>query len=90
MPARGILVVCFNRAAAREVWRRLRQLVGQDAREVVVQTYHGLALLLTGTSLVEAARRGEEPNFDRLIDDANRLLSGLGGVPEGGGTSTSK
>jgi ATP-dependent DNA helicase RecQ len=85
VPARGILVVCFNRAAAREVARRLRQLVGDDARGVIVQTYHGLALLLTGTSLAEAARRGEEPNFARLIADAILLLRGAdgGGAPEG-------
>jgi ATP-dependent DNA helicase RecQ len=84
VPARAILVVCFNRGAAREVARRLRRLVGDDARGVIVQTYHGLALLLTGTSLAEAARRGEEPNFARMIADANRLLRGADGGGEDG------
>ncbi len=77
VPARSILVACFNRAAAREVSRRLRELVGDDARGVVVQTYHGLALRLTGTSLASAAGRGAaaaEPDFDGLIAAANRLL----------------
>jgi ATP-dependent DNA helicase RecQ len=74
VPARGVLVVCFNRGAAREVSRRLRGLIGEDARGVIVQTYHGLALQLTGRSLLEAARRGEEPDFDLLIEEANRLL----------------
>jgi ATP-dependent DNA helicase RecQ len=87
VPARGILVVCFNRGAAREVARRLRRLAGDDARGLIVQTYHGLALLLTGTSLAEAARRGEEPDFARLIADANRLLRDgeVGGGGGGGG-----
>ncbi|HEY6324698.1 MAG TPA: UvrD-helicase domain-containing protein, partial [Thermoanaerobaculia bacterium] len=84
VPARGILVVCFNRSAAREVAQRLRRLVGDDARGVIVQTYHGLALLLTGTSLAEAARRGEEPNFGRMIADANRLLRAADGGGEDG------
>jgi ATP-dependent DNA helicase RecQ len=75
VPAHAILVVCFNRSAAREVSRRLRQLVGDDARRVTVQTYHGVALRLTGTSLVNAVQTGgAEPDFDRLIDDANTLL----------------
>ncbi len=75
VPASAILVVCFNRSAAREAAQRLRQLVGDDARGVMVQTYHGLALRLTGTSLAAGALQGgAEPDFARLIDDANRLL----------------
>ncbi|MDP9122947.1 MAG: UvrD-helicase domain-containing protein, partial [Acidobacteriota bacterium] len=34
VPARAILVVCFNRGAAREISRRLRELIGDDARGV--------------------------------------------------------
>jgi ATP-dependent DNA helicase RecQ len=42
---------------------------------VMVQTYHGLALRLTGTSLAAAAQAGAaEPDFARLIDDANEML----------------
>jgi ATP-dependent DNA helicase RecQ len=75
VPAHAILVVCFNRSAAREVSRRLRQLVGDDARGVMIATYHGLALRLTGTSLAAAAMSGAaEPDFTRLIDEANQLL----------------
>jgi ATP-dependent DNA helicase RecQ len=84
VPARGVLVVCFNRGAAREVSRRLRRLIGDDARGVIVQTYHGLALQLTGRSLVEAARRGEEPDFDLLIEEANRLLRDRRGMDRQG------
>ncbi len=85
VPASAILVVCFNRSAAREVSRRLRQLVGDDARGVLVQTYHGLALRLTGTSLAAAAQAGAgEPDFARLIDEANELLR-QGAAPVGAG-----
>jgi ATP-dependent DNA helicase RecQ len=85
VPASAILVVCFNRSAAREVSRRLRQLVGDDARGVLVQTYHGLALRLTGTSLAAASQAGTgEPDFARLIDEANELLR-QGAAPAGSG-----
>ncbi len=78
VPARSILVVCFNRYAAIALRRRLHQLVGDDARGVLVQTYHGLAMHLTGTSFAELAERsrGEPPPFDRLVPDAIRLLRG--------------
>ena len=75
---RSILVLCFNRYAAITLRRRLLELVGDDARGVLVQTYHGLAMRLTGTSFAELAERGggEQPPFDRLIPDAIRLLRG--------------
>lgn len=79
---RAILVLCFNRNAALELRRRLRSLVGDDARGVMVSTYHGLAMRLTGTSF---AARSEEaasarrtrggPDFDQLIPAAVRLLT---------------
>ena len=79
IPARSILVLCFNRNAALEVRRRLRELVGDDARGVAVHTYHGLAMRLTGTSFApfgkEAGKDFREPDFDRLIPEAVRLLT---------------
>ena len=50
---RGILLICFNRNAALELRRRLAELVGDDARGVTIQTYHGLALRLIGGSLAD-------------------------------------
>jgi superfamily II DNA helicase RecQ/superfamily I DNA/RNA helicase len=78
VPARSILVLCFNRYAAITLRRRLLALVGDDARGVLVHTYHGLAMRLTGTSFAELAERGggEQPPFDQLIPDAVRLLRG--------------
>ncbi|HYO11568.1 MAG TPA: RecQ family ATP-dependent DNA helicase [Thermoanaerobaculia bacterium] len=82
VPARAILVLCFNRNAALELRRRLRDLVGDDARGVTIQTYHGLAMRLTGASFATSAGRGgEEPDFQRLVPDAVRLLRE--GLPEG-------
>lgn len=84
VPARSILGLCFNRNAALELRRRLHELVGDDARGVTIQTYHGLALRLTGTSLAAASRQPGEggPDFDRLIRDAVRLLrEGLPDAP---------
>jgi ATP-dependent DNA helicase RecQ len=83
VPPRAILVCCFNRHAALELRRRLVELVGDDARGVLVQTYHGLALRLLGHSL--AARRETAPDridFDALIRDAVELLEGRS-VPPG-------
>jgi len=77
VPARGILVVCFNRHAAIELRRRLRDLVGDDARGVTVQTYHGLAMRLTGTSLAERIESGADAiDFESMLDDAIALLKG--------------
>ncbi|MGD8931585.1 MAG: RecQ family ATP-dependent DNA helicase, partial [Chromatiales bacterium] len=70
----AILILCFNRNAALSLRRRLYELVGEDARGVTVQTYHGLALRLTGHSL--AAQRGEGIDFDGLLREAVVLLRG--------------
>src|SRR5690606_2455253 len=50
----SILVCCFNRQAAVELRRRLNELVGDDARGVVVSTYHSLAMRLLGRSFAGA------------------------------------
>ncbi|MBK7768155.1 MAG: RecQ family ATP-dependent DNA helicase [Sulfuritalea sp.] len=73
----SILVVTFNRHAAREVRRRLHDLIGEDAFAVAAHTYHGLAMRVSGTSL--AARDSAAPiDFDALLADATRLLKGEG------------
>ena len=52
---RGILALAYNRHAAVEIRRRLRDLIGDDARGVIVSTCHGLAMRLVGASF--AARQ---------------------------------
>jgi ATP-dependent DNA helicase RecQ len=75
IPPRSILIVCFNRNAVTELRRRLQALVGDDARHVTVQTYHGLSLRLTGHALGMRSG-GDETPFAGLIEEAARLLSG--------------
>ncbi|NOQ46576.1 MAG: AAA family ATPase, partial [Desulfobulbaceae bacterium] len=74
----SILVLCFNRNAAMTLRRRLLNLVKDDARGVMIQTYHSLAMRLTGRSvrgLEEGGGKGE-PDFDALIREAVQLLKG--------------
>lgn len=69
-----IMVLAYNRSAAVEVRRRLWALVGPDAGGVAVQTLHGLAMRLTGTSYAVAAERGEAVQFDSVIKAATERL----------------
>ncbi len=84
VPPTAILVLCFNRQAADELRRRLWQLVGEDAAGVTVQTYHGLAMRLTGHSAArfgEGWRAGGEPDFDAILKEAVALLQGARELP---------
>ncbi len=83
VPGRGILMLTFSRNAAQELRRRLYELVGDDARGVTVQTYHGLAMRLTGSSFAGLAERraNTQPDFARLIPQAVRLLRDGGEIP---------
>ncbi|MEA3469026.1 MAG: RecQ family ATP-dependent DNA helicase [Thermodesulfobacteriota bacterium] len=74
----AILVLCFNRSAAIGLRRRLRDLVGKDMAWVTTLTFHGLALRLTGRSLVKhiSGVSREEIDFSRVIQDAISLLKG--------------
>ncbi|MGD9949902.1 MAG: RecQ family ATP-dependent DNA helicase [Desulfobulbus sp.] len=74
----AILVLCFNRSAILNLRQRLRDLVGEDMGGVTLLTFHGLALRLTGQSLVtkDRQRRREEVDFSSVIRDAITLLQG--------------
>ena len=69
-----IMVLAYNRSAAAEIRSRLWQLVGQDAAGVAVQTLHGLAMRLTGTSYAVALEQGESINFSAVIRHATDCL----------------
>ncbi|MEX0332157.1 MAG: RecQ family ATP-dependent DNA helicase [Puniceicoccaceae bacterium] len=73
---RSILVVCFNRHACLTLRRRIYQLVGDDARGVTIQTYHGLALSLLGRTFADEGAKSppETIDFDSLITDATEYL----------------
>lgn len=70
-----IMVLTFNRSAATEIRRRLWDLVGPDAGGVVVQTLHGLAMRLTGTSYAVSVERGEAVDFSSVIKLATERLN---------------
>jgi ATP-dependent DNA helicase RecQ len=69
-----VMVLAYNRSAALEIRRRLFALIGADATGVQVQTFHGLAMRLTGTSYAVAIERGEPVDFGQVIRDATRYL----------------
>jgi ATP-dependent DNA helicase RecQ len=75
---RNVLILCFNRNAANTLRRRLLELAGPEAKGVTVQTYHSLAMRLTGSSFTERAehRRMDTDDFKTIIPDAVRLLNG--------------
>ena len=69
-----IMVLAYNRSAAVEIRRRLWALIGADAAGVAVQTLHGLAMRLTGTSYAVALERGEAVDFGAVIRHATERL----------------
>ncbi|MDD1606924.1 MAG: RecQ family ATP-dependent DNA helicase, partial [Methylococcaceae bacterium] len=74
VPASAILVLCFNRNAVSELKRRLFDLVGDDAKGLLVQTYHGLSLHLTGRAVDYS--HNDTVNFEEIIQQAVQLLKG--------------
>jgi len=79
VPARSILVLCFNRNAATELRQRLFDLVGPDAKAITIQTYHGLSLRLSGHALNgtdQANSHDSDQAFQTMIQEAIDLLTG--------------
>ncbi|NLX18365.1 MAG: ATP-dependent helicase [Desulfobulbus sp.] len=76
--SKAILVLCFNRSSIVSLRQRLHDLIGNDMMGVTLLTFHGLALRLTGRSLVTQSRaeKQEEIDFAEVILEANRLLKG--------------
>ena len=79
---RSILALAYNRHAAVEIRRRLAELIGDDARGVIVLTCHALAMRLTGASFVGRANRLNEPDFKGVLKQATTLLQGDGLLPD--------
>ena len=75
---RSVLALAYNRHAAVEIRRRLEELVGEDARGVIVLTCHGLAMRLVGASFSGRANRLEEGDFRDVLKQASALLRGEG------------
>ena len=79
---RGILALAYNRHAAVEIRRRLAELIGGDARGVMVLTCHGLAMRLVGASFTGRANRLDDAGFQEILRQAVALLRGEGLPPE--------
>ncbi|TXG00175.1 RecQ family ATP-dependent DNA helicase [Massilia arenae] len=77
----GILALAYNRHAAVEIRRRLEELIGNDARGVMVMTCHAFAMRLTGTSFRKQAVK-DDIVFKEVMRDAVGLLQGDGSAPE--------
>ena len=79
---RGILALAYNRHAAIEIRRRLADLVGDEARGVIVLTCHALAMRLVGASFTARAERPGQEVFREVMHQAVTLLRGDGLPPE--------
>ena len=79
---RGILALAYNRHAAVEIRRRLSNLIGDDARGVMVFTCHALAMRLVGASFEGRANRMDDEGFRQILRDAAALLRGEGLPPD--------
>ncbi len=79
---RGILALAYNRHAAVEIRRRLGELIGDDARGVIVLTCHALAMRLVGASFTGRANSLREGEFQEILHQAVALLRGEGLPPD--------
>ena len=79
---RGILALAYNRHAAVEIRRRLAELIGDDARWVIVLTCHALAMRLVGASFTGRANRLDDADFREILRQAVALLRGEGLPPD--------
>ena len=79
---RAILALAFNRHAAVEIRRRLAELIGDDARGVMVFTCHALAMRLVGASFSGRVNRLNEGDFQDVLRQATALLRGEGLPPD--------
>ena len=81
----SIIALAYNRHAAAEIRRRLRNLIGNEAHGVTVLTCHALAMRLTGRTFQNSsAENDQEANrvFQQILLEATRYLEGEGEDPE--------
>ncbi len=81
----GILALAYNHHSAVDIRRRLRELIGDDARGVTVLTCHALAMRLTGTSFAGKRQRLDEERFREIVQQAIDLLEARGLPPDEAG-----
>ncbi|MFH2064535.1 MAG: RecQ family ATP-dependent DNA helicase [Pseudomonadota bacterium] len=83
IPARQILVLCFNHSSAILLRKRLGKLAGKAAKGVTIATYHGAAMRLSGISIRDMAesRNKNSIDFNQIIREAVMLLRGEKDIP---------
>ncbi len=74
---RGILALAYNRHAAAEIRRRLRDLIGDDSRGVMVLTCHALAMRLIGASFSAAANQPRNEDIETALRDTMKKATAL-------------
>jgi len=79
---KGILALAYNRHAAVEIRRRLAELLGDDAKGVMVRTCHALAMRLAGLSFAGRADNVDDDLLKTVIPQAVAILKGTGLAPE--------
>lgn len=72
----GIIALAYNRHAAVEIRRRLKNLIGNDAKGINVLTCHALAMRLAGVSFARRAEKVDEDSFKAVLQQAVALLKG--------------
>lgn len=78
----GILALTYNRHAAVEIRRRLKELIGDDARGVMIMTCHAMAMRLVGASFAGKMDSTQTNAFKQVLLDAIALLRGDGLPPD--------
>jgi ATP-dependent DNA helicase RecQ len=84
IPPESILVLCFNHGTMIELRTRIKALTGKRSARVTAMTFHGLAMRITGRSLLDRQDGHNEPqgiNFDTVIDEAVEILDGKRQIP---------
>ncbi len=81
----SIIALAYNRHAAAEIRRRLRDLIGNEAYGVTVLTCHALAMRLTGRTYQNSSAENDREAdrvFQQILLEATRYLAGEGEDPE--------
>lgn len=80
VPAKRIAAITFTNKAAAEMRERAKQLVGRDAKEVVICTFHALGVRMLRQ---DGAALGLKPQFSILdSDDVTSILKDAGGTTD--------
>ena len=83
--ASSILVLCFNHHSMLELRKRIFNLGGKSAQYIKIMTYHGFAMRITGSSLLEQETNRKKyeskESFDQIIKEATEILNGNKEIP---------